>query len=84
MDDPIRLNKDMGEAGAAEGGLSALLHKQGTSVSELRPAGIAEIEGRRVDVVTRGEMIPAGVAVEVAEVEGNRVVVKRADRDEET
>ena len=41
----------------------------------LRPAGFAEIGGRRVDVVTRGENIESGAAVKVLEVEGNRVVV---------
>jgi membrane-bound serine protease (ClpP class) len=44
----------------------------------LRPAGHATIDGRRVDVVSRGEMIAEGVPVVVVEVEGNRVVVARA------
>jgi membrane-bound serine protease (ClpP class) len=55
-----------------------LLGKSGTAHSMLRPAGIAVIEGRRVDVVTRGEMIDAGTPVAVVEVEGNRVVVATA------
>ncbi len=53
----------------------ALLGQAGTAHSMLRPAGIAVIGSRRVDVVTRGEMIDAGTPVEVVEVEGNRVVV---------
>ncbi len=59
----------------------ALVGKQGEVESMLRPAGIARIEGRRVDVVSRGEMIQAGERVEVLEVEGNRVVVARATSD---
>ncbi len=45
----------------------------------LRPAGIARIAGRRVDVVSRGEMIDRGEAVVVVEVSGNRVIVARAE-----
>ena len=52
-----------------------LLGKPGVALSMLRPAGIATIEGNRVDVVTRGEMIDAGNPVEVIEIEGNRIVV---------
>lgn len=56
----------------------ALLGARGTSHSPLRPAGIAVIDGHRIDVVTRGDMIAAGRPVEVIEVEGNRIVVKES------
>jgi len=52
-----------------------LLGKSGQTTSDLRPAGYARIEGRRVDVVSRGEPIPEGTHVRVLEVVGNRVVV---------
>ena len=52
-----------------------LTGKEGLAHSSLRPAGVAIIEGKRVDVVTRGEMIDAGSPIRVIEVEGNRVVV---------
>ncbi|HYE40839.1 MAG TPA: NfeD family protein [Ramlibacter sp.] len=55
-----------------------LLGKHGLARSMLRPAGIAEIEGRRVDVVTEGELVDAGDPVVVIRVDGNRVVVQRA------
>lgn len=54
------------------------LGKSGTAWSMLHPAGIAEIEGRRVDVVSDGELIEAGTPVLVTRVDGNRIVVKRA------
>jgi membrane-bound serine protease (ClpP class) len=58
------------------------LGKQGTAVSPLRPAGIADLEGERVDVVSDGGYIEAGTAIHVTRVEGNRVVVRRdAGRD---
>ena len=58
-----------------ETGLEQLLGKDGTAVSELRPAGFALIDGRRIDVVTQGGMIGKGEAVRVVEVESNRVIV---------
>lgn len=53
------------------------LGRRGVSLSPLRPAGIAEIDGERVDVVSKGDLIEAGQPVEVVRVEGNRVVVRR-------
>ena len=37
----------------------------------------AEIENQRVDVVSDGEFIEAGVPVVVTRVDGNRIVVRR-------
>jgi membrane-bound serine protease (ClpP class) len=53
------------------------LGKSGTALSPLRPAGIAEIEGERVDVVSEGDLIEAGVPIVVTRVDGNRIVVRR-------
>jgi membrane-bound serine protease (ClpP class) len=49
---------------------------EGESQTELRPAGIVEIEGRKVDVVTAGELVEKGKRVRVTKVEGNRIVVR--------
>jgi membrane-bound serine protease (ClpP class) len=48
----------------------------GTTVTPLRPAGIATLGGRRVDVVSLGDFIEAGEPVEVVRDEGSRVVVQ--------
>ncbi len=61
---------------SAEKGLELLLGKEGVAITDLRPSGMVDIEGRRTDVVTSGEMIDKGVRVKVVEVEGNRVVVE--------
>jgi membrane-bound serine protease (ClpP class) len=53
------------------------LGKSGTAVSPLRPAGIAEIKGERVDVVSDGELIESGAPIVVIRVDGNRIVVRR-------
>lgn len=52
---------------------------QGVTLSPCRPSGTARLGERRVDVVSRGEYLDAGVAVRVVEVVGNRVVVVPLD-----
>jgi membrane-bound serine protease (ClpP class) len=54
------------------------LGRTGTTDSPLRPAGIATIDGMRVDVVSDGNFIDAGAPVVVVRVDGNRIVVRRA------
>ena len=53
------------------------LGKRGRTTSPLRPAGIADIEGTRLDVVSEGELIEPGTPVEVTRVDGNRIVVRQ-------
>jgi membrane-bound serine protease (ClpP class) len=52
------------------------LGRRGRAISPLHPAGIADIEGARVDVVSEGGLIEAGVPVEVTRVDSNRIVVR--------
>ncbi|HEY6486495.1 MAG TPA: NfeD family protein [Candidatus Cybelea sp.] len=54
----------------------ALRGRFGTATSYLRPAGIASIDGRRVDVLTAGEFISAGTPIRVVRVEGARIFVE--------
>lgn len=56
--------------------LTGLRGRTGTAASFLRPAGIASIDGRRIDVLTEGEFIPQGTPVRVVRVEGARVFVE--------
>jgi membrane-bound serine protease (ClpP class) len=67
---------------AAPGGkdLDALVGKRGVSLTPLRPSGKALVEGRRLDVLTRGELLDDGVAIEVLRVEGNRIFVAEAKK----
>lgn len=53
----------------------ALAGAEGVTETVCRPAGIARFDARRVDVVSRGEIIERGTPVRVLEVKGNRVVV---------
>jgi len=52
------------------------LNCQGIAATTLRPAGIAQINGERVDVVTDGAYIEKGSRIVVTKTEGARVVVK--------
>jgi len=65
-----------GYVSSSRDGDDEMVGKEGVTVSELRPAGIALIEERRTDVVTDGEFVAAGQAVRVVEARGNRVVVR--------
>lgn len=55
---------------------SELIGKEGTTVTTLRPAGIAQIEEERIDVVSEGTYIEQGKHVKVIAVEGMRIVVR--------
>lgn len=56
--------------------IDGLVGKVGTTRSVLRPAGFIEVENRRIDVVTEGEMIECNVPVRIIAVEGNHVIVE--------
>jgi membrane-bound serine protease (ClpP class) len=53
-----------------------LLHQTGIAFTQLRPAGTAIINGKRIDVVTEGQLIEKGTPVQVVAVDGMRVVVR--------
>lgn len=50
--------------------------KTGVTLTPLRPAGIAEMDGVRVNVLTQGEFVESGKEVEVIKIEGSKVIVK--------
>ena len=70
--------KQQNEAGyvAPQSELSMHIGKTGVALTTLRPSGVADIFGQRIDVITEGEFIPAGTAIEVTRVVGVRIVVR--------
>ena len=60
----------------ASSDFSSLRGMTGVAASYLRPAGVAQIDGKRVDVLTQGEFIAAGTPVRVTRVEGARIFVE--------
>ena len=55
-----------------------LIGKRGTTVTALRPSGIAMIDGVRVDVSSEAEFIDKDAEIEVVSTDGMKVLVKRA------
>ena len=73
----MTVSNDLASAKGTESGLNDLIGKEGEAVSELRPAGFAMIDNRRVDVLTQGEMISRGERIQVIDIEANRVIVSK-------
>jgi len=53
-----------------------LLGKVGVTLTPLRPAGTAEIDGERIDVVTEGSYLDSQTKIQVYKVDSGRVVVR--------
>lgn len=75
MDEADRIEQDRREQLAD---YDHLIGKTGAATTDLLPAGRAEIDGEPVDVLTRGEVIDRGEAIEVIEAHANRVIVRKA------
>ncbi len=56
--------------------LDDLLSEEGIALSTLRPSGIANIKGNKIDVISEGEMISKNTRIKVIDVKGNRIIVK--------
>lgn len=57
--------------------MDVFLGKEGLTTTVLRPTGMAEFEGVKLNVQSDGEYIPQNVHVRVERVDGARVVVRR-------
>jgi len=66
--------KDRGYVGPSDS--SSLIGSSGITLTALRPAGMAEINGQRVDVVSDGTFIPQATEIVVVNSEGTRIVVR--------
>ncbi|OQB24979.1 MAG: hypothetical protein BWY11_00745 [Firmicutes bacterium ADurb.Bin182] len=62
--------------------IKAMTGREGTAVNMLRPAGNAEFDGIRLDVVTAGELVEKGKRVRIERVEGTRIVVKEIKQED--
>ena len=56
--------------------LAVFMDKEGTATTVLRPAGIADFEGVRLNVSSEGDYIPAGTTVRIIKVEGAKILVR--------
>jgi len=57
--------------------MPTLVGHAGVAETALRPTGKALVDGRRYDVVSEGDFVEQGAAIEVVEVTGARIVVRR-------
>jgi membrane-bound ClpP family serine protease len=53
-----------------------LLGKTGTAITPLRPGGVADVEGARVEVETEGAFVAAGSRVRVVALDRRRILVR--------
>jgi len=70
------LNEESGFQGTED--LKAFIGKEGKALTALRPAGTAEFNGTRLDVISESEYIEKDSKVKIIDVEGRRVVVRKA------
>lgn len=57
--------------------MQVLVGRQGRTTSVLRPAGIGDFDGVRLNVVTEGGFIERDMPIEIVSVEGARIVVRQ-------
>lgn len=73
----ILKEKESNEAGyRSSEDMNVFLGKEGETTTVLRPTGMAEFDGVKLNVVSDGEFVPEGTKVRIALVEGNRIVVR--------
>ena len=63
--------------------LVALMNRRGVTLSQHRPVGICDFDGRRVECVAESGIIVKGKPVRVVHVEGMRVTVREMDESTE-
>ncbi|THB73842.1 MAG: serine protease [Desulfobacteraceae bacterium] len=76
---PVALRKTLSkEEGVTsqDAGLEHFLDESGKAMTDLRPAGMVQLMGKRMDAVTQGEYIDKGTPVRVIQVTGNQIIVK--------
>ena len=59
--------------------LSGFVGQTGLTTTVLRPAGNADFDGERLNVVSNGEFIPKGAKVIIKHVEGARILVEKVE-----
>lgn len=72
----LKQQESINEGYVASSKYEDLLGKEGITVTHLRPAGTAEFDGKRYDVVSEGGYISSNERVKVVKVGGNNIVVK--------
>ncbi len=72
----ITLANDLATAKSAPDDVKHLEGQTGIARSDLRPSGVAEIGGKRIDVVAESGFIAQGSPIQVVSADGFRIVVR--------
>lgn len=59
--------------------LDKYIGMEGTAITDLRPAGTAIINEKRVDVVSRGEYLDKDSEIVVSTITGNQIIVRKKE-----
>lgn len=74
------LDTQLAKGGGTESqGLQNLIGVTGIAKSDLRPAGIALVNDRRLDVVSEGGFLEQGTQIKIVAVDGPRIVVAKTN-----
>lgn len=79
---PVTLNRKLSKEEGVVSQTSELedyLGKEGETATDLHPGGTAIINGKRMDVVSRGEYIEKGTQIVVWKVTGNQIIVRKKE-----
>ena len=63
--------------------MQVFLGREGTATTALRPTGLGEFDGIRLNVVSEGDFIENGTKIRVTQIEGSRIVVKKVGKTAE-
>ncbi|MGI5899831.1 MAG: NfeD family protein [Christensenellales bacterium] len=69
------LDKESGFSSASD--MEYFVGRSGVAATDLRPSGIADFDGVKLDVVTEGSFLEKGSTLVIISVEGRRIVVRR-------
>ncbi len=71
------LKKESGFIGTED--LNYFLYKEGITLTVLRPSGIADFDGVKLDVVSESEFLPKNTKVKIIKVSGRRILVRKIE-----
>ncbi len=73
------LRRDADADAAADETRARIVGQAGTAVTPLRPTGVAEIAGERIEVTTEGAFVAAGSRLRVVAIDRRRTIVRVDD-----
>ncbi len=68
--------KDLEKKSPPSSELETFVGREGTAMTPLRPAGIGDFDGVRLNVVSEGNFVRKDAGIVIEKIEGNRIVVR--------